>query len=325
MKAYKGKNGTIRLFRPLENMKRLFSSAKRIALPEFDPVEMLESIKRLVLIDADWIPEGRGYALYIRPTIIGTQDTLGVGCTNRALSFTICTPVGPYYSTGFKAVSLKGEIDCVRAWPGGTGNHKLGGYLWRRSHLFIIIRNYAPTILPQLLAGKEGFQQVLWMMGKDEMQVMEVGTMNVFCFWVNRESHHLELVTPMLDGTILPGVTRDSIIEIIKAIPNILGSKDGLISVIERPLYMREIVLAVEEGRMREMFGSGTAAVISPIKSISWVNPKTQSHELINIPLDFEDPSQESGPLARALLKVIYDIQYGDIQFRDWSVVIGNY
>lgn len=165
---------------------------------------------------------------------------------------------------------------------------------------------------------------MLWMMGKDEMQVMEVGTMNLFCFWVNGEKGTLELVTPILDGTILPGITRSSIIELVKSMPKILGQGDS-IYVVERPLYMREISMAVKDGRMREMFGSGTAAIISPIKSISWLNPATESHELLTLPLDPMDPSQESGPLARALLKTIYDIQYGDLQFKDWSVVIGNY
>jgi branched-chain amino acid aminotransferase len=132
---------------------------------------MLECIKELLRIDKDWIPTETGYSLYLRPTAIATQRTLGVGQSDSALLYCIASPVGPYYKTGFSAVSLYATRDFVRAWPGGTGDSKLGA-------------NYAPGILPQLEVAKQGYQQILWMFGKEDY-VTEVGTMNFFCYWVN--------------------------------------------------------------------------------------------------------------------------------------------
>lgn len=178
MKAYKDAQGRIRLFRPMKNMERLAASAQRLSLPSFDGKELLECIKELVRVDADWIPDERGYSLYIRPTMIGTQDTLGVAPANRALFFTIMSPVGPYYKTGFSAVSLIAEEKYVRAWPGGTGASKIGG-------------NYAPGILPQVKANEAGFQQILWLFGPDAL-ITEVGTMNLFIFWENEQHRKTE-------------------------------------------------------------------------------------------------------------------------------------
>lgn len=143
MKAYKDKQGKIRLFRPELNMNRLYKSSKRLSLPGFEKKELLECIKELVKVDEKWIPKERGYSLYIRPTMIGTQESLGVGPSGRAMFFCILSPVGPYYRTGFAAVSLLATTDYVRAWPGGTGDSKVGG-------------NYAPCIKPQTEAGREG-------------------------------------------------------------------------------------------------------------------------------------------------------------------------
>lgn len=132
LKAYRDSTGTIRLFRPDMNMQRFRQSAERLALPTFDPAELLELVRRLIRMDADWIPGEPGYSLYIRPTLIGTQESLGVAPPNKALLFVICSPVGPYYKTGFAAVSLFAEDRFVRAWPGGTGSYKIGAYgrLW---------------------------------------------------------------------------------------------------------------------------------------------------------------------------------------------------
>jgi len=208
MKAYKDKQGKIRLFRPDMNMKRLQRSCSRFALPSFDERELLECIKALMKLDARWIPAERGYSLYIRPTVIATQESLGVGQSSKSLLFVICSPVGPYYKTGFAAVSLLADPTNIRAWPGGCGDYKVGG-------------NYAPGILPQIKAANEGFQQNLWLFpqitkqGKVEHMLTEVGTMNLFIFWKNKEGR-TELVTPPLDGTILPGVTRDCILQLTR-------------------------------------------------------------------------------------------------------------
>ncbi|KAM6533071.1 branched-chain-amino-acid transaminase bat2 [Fusarium falciforme] len=161
MKAYKDKNGKVRLFRPDKNMARLNKSAARIALPTFEPKSFIELISKLL-------------SLYLRPTMIGTQKTLGVGAPGSALLYVIASPVGPYYPTGFKAVSLEATDYAVRAWPGGVGDKKLGA-------------NYAPCILPQLQAASRGFQQNLWLFGEEEY-VTEVGTMNMFVALKNKET-----------------------------------------------------------------------------------------------------------------------------------------
>lgn len=293
MKAYKDAHGKLRLFRPMMNMKRLATSAERLSLPVFDQEQFLECIKELVRVDKDWIPEERGYSLYIRPTIIGTQDWLGVGPTNRALLYAICCPVGPYYKTGFSAVSLLAEEKFVRAWPGGTGNCKAGG-------------NYAPGILPQAQASKAGHQQILWLFGLDSC-LTEVGTMNLFVFWKNEEGQK-ELITPPLDGTILPGVTRDSLLTLARHWNEFIVS--------ERKITMHQIIKASHENRLLEMFGSGTAAIVSPIKHIHWRGKG------FDIPLDPSKPDSQAGPLAKRFADTILDIQYGVKKFEDWSMVI---
>jgi branched-chain amino acid aminotransferase len=156
MKAYKDKQGRIRLFRPDMNMNRFLKSCKRLALPSFDRAQLLECIKGLLTVDQRWIPDQHGYSLYLRPTAIGTQESLGVGPSNRAMIFVIASPVGPYYKTGFNAVSLYASNRYVRAWPGGTGDCKIGG-------------NYAPGILPQIEVAKEGYAQNLWLFGQNDL------------------------------------------------------------------------------------------------------------------------------------------------------------
>ncbi|KAL3962557.1 hypothetical protein ACCO45_004080 [Purpureocillium lilacinum] len=153
MKAYKDKSGKVRLFRPDKNMARLNKSAARIALPTFEPSSFIQLISKLAQLDSRFIPDQRGYSLYLRPTMIGTQKTLGVGPPGSALLYVIASPVGPYYPTGFKAVSLEATDYAVRAWPGGVGDKKLGA-------------NYAPCIVPQLQAASRGYQQNLWLFGE---------------------------------------------------------------------------------------------------------------------------------------------------------------
>ncbi|KAH6577224.1 hypothetical protein BASA60_004159 [Batrachochytrium salamandrivorans] len=247
MKAYKDKQGKLRLFRPDMNVNRFYKSCKRLTLPTFDHDELLQLIKEFVKIESNWIPSERGYSLYLRPTAIATQESLGVGPSNRSLLFLIASPVGPYYKTGFSAVSLYASKDHVRAWPGGTGDAKVGA-------------NYAPGIRPQIEVAKQGYQQILWLFGPND-NVTEVGTMNFFMYWVNEDGVK-ELRTPPLDGTILPGVTRDSILT--------LSREWGDFKVTEGEISMKTVLKALEEGRVLEMFGAGTAAIVSPIKRIRY-------------------------------------------------------
>ncbi|KAK9695961.1 branched-chain-amino-acid transaminase bat2 [Basidiobolus ranarum] len=292
MKAYKDKKGRVRLFRPDLNMNRLRRSSERLTLPTFDTNELIECIKELVRADERWIPSERGYSLYIRPTMIGTSEFLGVGPSDRAMLFAICCPVGPYYKTGFKAVSLQATVDKIRAWPGGTGDAKIGG-------------NYAPGILPQINAMKKGFQQNLWLFGKDN-ELTEVGTMNCFVFLEN-EHGEKELVTPPLNGMILPGVTRDSILG--------LAREWNEFKVSERKITMSEIIKAEQDGRLIEMFGTGTACVVSPIKMIGFEGRE------IKVPLDPKDPNTQAGPLTKRFNDTLLGIQYGDIE-HPWSVLV---
>ncbi|KAJ3050216.1 branched-chain-amino-acid aminotransferase, partial [Quaeritorhiza haematococci] len=280
------------MFRPDMNMNRLHRSCKRLTLPTFDREELLECIKELLRVDEKWIPGERGYSLYLRPTVIATQESLGVGPSNKALLFVICSPVGPYYKTGFSAVSLYATKKYVRAWPGGTGDAKLGA-------------NYAAGIRPQIEVAKDGYQQILWLFGKEDL-VTEVGTMNFFCYWIN-ESGQKELLTPPLDGTILPGVTRDSILSLAK--------QWGEFTVSERPISMPQIEAAAKEGRLLELFGAGTAAIVSPIKKIHYDGRD------VNVPLDPSDPKAQAGPLARRFADIIMGIQYGEVPHK-WSVVV---
>ncbi|KAJ3413748.1 branched-chain-amino-acid aminotransferase [Chytridiales sp. JEL 0842] len=292
MKAYKDKNGKIRMFRPDMNMQRFLKSCKRLALPAFNPDELLESIKELLRVDERWIPSERGYSLYIRPTAIATQESLGVGPSSKAMIFVITCPVGPYYKTGFAAVSLSATSHYIRAWPGGTGDAKVGG-------------NYAPGIRPQIEVAKQGYQQNLWLFGPND-NLTEVGTMNLFVFWKNAQGEK-ELVTPPLDGTILPGVTRASILD--------LARSWGEFKVTEKPITMAELTQSIAENRLIEMFGSGTAAIVSPIKRIGY---KGQDY---HIPLDPANKEAQAGPLTKRFADTIMGIQYGEIPHK-WSVVI---
>ncbi|KAL6352832.1 hypothetical protein LRP88_13305 [Fusarium phalaenopsidis] len=293
MKAYKDKNGKVRLFRPDKNMARLNKSAARIALPTFEPKSFIELISKFAQLDSRFIPDKRGYSLYLRPTMIGTQKTLGVGAPGSALLYVIASPVGPYYPTGFKAVSLEATDYAVRAWPGGVGDKKLGA-------------NYAPCILPQLQAASRGFQQNLWLFGEEEY-VTEVGTMNMFVALKNKETGQKELVTAPLDGTILEGVTRDSVLALARErlVPE--GWK-----VSERKYTMKELADASKEGRLLEAFGAGTAAIVSPVRSISWKG------ELVNCGLS---ETEESGEIALKMKEWIEGIQYGDEE-HEWSYVV---
>ncbi|KAB5542881.1 aminotransferase [Coniochaeta sp. 2T2.1] len=292
MKAYKDSKGQIRLFRPDKNMARFNKSAARIALPTFAPTALIDLIAQFAKLESRFIPEQKGYSLYIRPTMIGTQKTLGVGPPGSALLYVIASPVGPYYPTGFKAVSLEATDYAVRAWPGGVGDSKLGA-------------NYAPCIVPQREAMSRGFQQNLWLFGEEEY-VTEVGTMNLFAAIKNRETGVKELVTAPLDGTILQGVTRDSVLAL---------ARERLVpegwEVSERKFTMKELNDASEEGRLLEVFGAGTAAIVSPVRAISWKG------KLVNCGLK---DHEEAGETALRMKNWIEGIQYGEEE-HEWSYV----
>jgi branched-subunit amino acid aminotransferase/4-amino-4-deoxychorismate lyase len=216
--------------------------------------------------------------------MIGTQRTLGVGPPASALLYVIASPVGPYYPTGFKAVSLEATDYAVRAWPGGVGDKKLGA-------------NYAPCIVPQMQAASRGFHQNLWLFGEEEY-VTEVGTMNLFAAIKNKETGQPELLTAPLDGTILEGVTRDSILGLARERLVPKGWK-----VLEQKFTMKDIADAADEGRMMEIFGAGTAAIVSPVRKISWKG------RLVDCGLE---DHVEAGPIAQQMKDWMEAIQYGD-------------
>ena len=292
MKAYKSpSDGSLRLFRPDKNMTRFNSSCARIALPSFDGDALTSLIGKMCKMDARFIPDQPGFSLYLRPTMIGTQRTLGVGPPGSALLFVIASPVGPYYPTGFKAISLEATDYAVRAWPGGVGDKKLGA-------------NYAPCIVPQLNAAKRGFHQNLWLFGEEE-RLTEVGTMNLFVCIKDKETGQKELVTAPLDGTILNGVTRDSVLALAR---ERMASKGWKIS--ERYMTMPEMAQCEDEGRLLEVFGAGTAAIVSPVRKISWKG------RLIDCGLS---EAEEAGEVALQMKGWIENIQYG-IEEHPWSV-----
>lgn len=292
LKAYRDKHDKIRMFRPDKNVARMNTSAERICLPTFDGEEFLKLMNEFLKVDEKFVPRGDGFSLYLRPTIIGTTATLGVSTPDRALLYMIASPVGPYYSTGFKAVSLEATDYAVRAWPGGVGNKKLGA-------------NYAPCVKPQLEAAKKGYQQNLWLFG-EEGYVTEVGTMNVFFVFKNSDGKK-ELVTAPLDGTILEGVTRDSVLSLAKA-----NLSDAEWTISERKFTMSEVKDRAAKGELVEAFGSGTAALVSPIKNIGWRG------EDIAVPL----AAGEAGELTVQIADWIKKVQYGETEFENWSRVV---
>jgi len=278
------------------NVERMLNSCETLSFPKFDGKEFMKCLSELLKIDKRWIPQEYRYSLYIRPTIIGTTATLGVAPAKNIKLYVILSPVGPYFKEGFKAVSLLATNEHVRAWPRGTGASKLGA-------------NYAPTVRAQQEAALQGYSQIMWLFpnaGDNEDYITEVGTMNQFIFWKNEKGME-ELITSPLDGTILPGVTRDSIIELAK--------NWGEFKVTERPVKMSEIVRASEENRILEVFASGTAAIVSPVKMIGYKDRKYK------IPLDPKNPSEQAGPLTRRFMKSIMDIQYGIVD-HPWSVIV---
>ena len=271
LKAYKGKDNGIYLFRSRDNFERLNRSAKRLCMPEVDIDLVMEGMKKLILLDRDWIPQSEGTSLYIRPTMLATEPHLGVRPAKSYLFFIIIGPVGAYYKEGLNPVKIYVEDFFVRAAIGGTGEAKTAG-------------NYAASLLAAEEAKKKGFTQVLWLDAAERKYVEEVGTMNIF-FLIDDE-----LLTAPLNGSILPGVTRDSVIRIVK---------DWGLKITERSLVIDEVIDAANNGRLKEAFGTGTAAVISPVGQITY---KGEDHIVAG---------GKMGELSRRLYDEIVAIQYG--------------
>lgn len=297
MKAYKDNNNNIRLFRPLENVKRLDSSMKRLGMPclsSLDKESLIECLKKLLRQDAEWVPDRDGFSMYLRPTVVGTSPYLGVQAAEHVKLFVIMSPVGPYFRSGFSPIKLFADTENIRAWPGGVGNVKIGG-------------NYGSTILPSRDAmEKHGCSQVLWLYGSDHF-VTEVGSMNIFFVLRIPNSDDCELVTaPLTNGDILPGVTRSSILDLVREEQQQL--RHLRLKASERWISMKELQQAEKEGRLLESFGAGTAAVVCPVKSILYGDSEIKC---VN----------ELGPVTKTIHKVVTDIQYGRQTYKDWSVL----
>jgi len=268
VKAYKDPEGNPVIFRPQDNWKRMNRSAIRMGMPPIPEELFMEGMRQLIDLDKDWIPEADRTSLYIRPFMMATDEFIGIKPTTRFRFMIITSPAGPYYA---EPVSIYVDENYVRAFPGGVGFTKAAG-------------NYGGSMYPMTEVRKKGYHQVLWMDGLEHKYVQEIGTMNVFFMLGDT------IVTPDLSDTILAGVTRDSVIEILK--------EHGY-NVEERPLHIDEIVEAYRAGQLKEAFGTGTAASIAPIADLTYRDEKMAL------------PPQEEWKLAPWLRDELNAIRYG--------------
>ena len=284
LKAYRTPDGSIQLFRPDKNIERMNNTNDRLCIPRIDPVDALDAIKAIVEVEKDWVPDVDGTSLYIRPFIIATDVHIGVHPSKSYKFMIILSPVGAYYAEGIKPVKIFIEREYVRAVRGGTGYAKVGG-------------NYACSLIGQEKAEKMGYSQVLWLDGIEHKYIDEVGAMNVF-FVIDGT-----VITPTLEGgNILPGVTRASCLKLLEN----MGYK-----VEERKLSEEEVVEAYKNGKLDEAFGTGTAAVVSPIGLLDDGNIKMT----IN--------GGEIGPVAQKLYDTLTGIQWGKIEDSfGWTVKV---
>jgi branched-chain amino acid aminotransferase len=282
-KAYRSKKNEILLFRPRENARRLNRSLQRLCMPEIPEEMFLEAECELLKLEKRWVPGQKGASLYIRPTVIGTEAALGVKPSSEYLFYIILSPVGPYFKEGFDPVSLWVSETYSRAGSGGTGEAKTGG-------------NYSGSLLATREATQKGYSQVLWLDAGEHRFVEEVGAMNIF-FVLDGT-----LVTPSLDGTILHGVTRKSVLE--------LAPELGL-PVEERRIAIEEVIDGMRTGKLTEIFGAGTAAVISPVGKIAF---RGEDHVVGN---------NQTGPWAQKIFATLTGIQYGEIEDkRGWVFIV---
>jgi len=283
LKAYKTESGEIQLFRPKDNLKRLNTSGNMLCMPELDEEFILEALMELLKVEKDWVPSEPGTSLYIRPAIIATDPYIGLRSSHTYRFFIILSPVGAYYPEGFDPIKIWVTTEYVRAVRGGVGQAKTAG-------------NYAASLYATQLANQDGYTQVMWLDGVELKYVEEVGSMNIF-FVIGDE-----LITPELNRSILSGVTRDSVIKMAKS----WGLK-----VVERKISIDEIYDAHKSGELKEIFGSGTAAVISPVGKI-----KYDGNEIT-----IGDGSV--GPLSERLFQDLMNIQYGKAEDSfDWIVPV---
>lgn len=285
LKVFRTEDGRLVCFRPEENAKRMNRSAARLCMPEMSTEVFLDALKDLVQLDKEWVPDLPGTSLYVRPTMIGVEKFLGLKPGDEFLFYIILSPVGPYFKDGFKPVSIFVEEEMVRAAVGGVGDAKTGG-------------NYAASLLAGEKAKKLGFSQVLWLDGKEHKYVEEVGAMNIFFVYDKT------LVTPPLNGSILPGITRKSVLEIAQD----LGYKAE-----ERPLHIDEVFADIKAGKITEVFGCGTAAVISPVGLLHY---KGEDHVINN---------NETGTVTENLYNQLVGMQYGIKEDKyNWLYEIGK-
>ncbi len=274
MKAYRNANGDIVMFRPMENIRRLNNSAERLCLPEIDEEACLDILKTIVELEKDWVPHSEGTSLYIRPYLYGNDPHLGVHAVHNATFVVICSPVGAYYAEGIKPVKIAIESEDVRAVRGGTGYAKCGG-------------NYAASLRAGKRAEEKGYTQVLWLDGVERKYIEEVGAMNVM-FKINGT-----VITPALTGSVLPGITRKSCVEVLRS---------WGYNVEERLFSVDELTEAAENGTLEEAWGTGTAAVVSPIGNLYY---KDNAYTVSN---------NEIGALTQKLYDELTGIQWGKVE-----------
>ena len=274
LKAYRRKDGKVQLFRPIENIRRMNNSAERLCLPSIPEDIAMEILTKFVEIEQDWTPNAEGTSLYLRPYMFGNDESLGVHAVHNATYVIIASPVGSYYKEGINPVKIMIEDEDVRAVRGGTGYAKCGG-------------NYAASNRAGQRAEQKGYSQVLWLDGVERKYIEEVGAMNVM-FKIGDE-----IVTPMLSGSILPGITRKSCIEVLK---------DKGYKVSERLLSIDELDEALKNGDLKEAWGCGTAAVVSPIGELCYKDVK--------YPIN----NGEIGEVTQMLYDTLTGIQWGKIE-----------
>ena len=283
MKAYRGSDDSIYLFRPDMNAKRANQSNQRLCIPEIPEDMFVEAVKAVVDVDRDWVPSDPGTSLYIRPFVIATDAFLGVAPSKTYLFMVILSPSGAYYESGLEPVGIWIEDEYVRAVKGGMGFAKTGG-------------NYAASLIAQVKAHDSGYSQVLWLDGVERKYIEEVGAMNI-CFKISGK-----VVTPMLNGSILPGITRNSILQVCR---------DWGYEVEERRISVDELVAAAKDGTLEEVFGTGTAAVVSPVNKLRYED------DVMNI------GDGSIGELTQKLYDELTGIQWGEREdTRGWRVTV---
>ncbi len=283
MKAYRRADGHIQIFRPEMNARRMIKSNERLCMPAFPEDMFVEAVKALVEVEKDWVPSAPNTSLYIRPFMFATESALGVHMAKSYKFMVICCPVGAYYATGLAPVKILVEDELVRAVKGGTGFTKCGG-------------NYAGSIAGQVKAEKLGYAQVLWLDGETRTYVEEVGTMNIMFKIAG------EIWTAPIEGTVLPGVTRDSMIQLLR---------DWGYKVREERLSIHDLMKAGHDGTLEEVYGTGTAAVISPVGELRYKDDVV----VIN--------NGETGELTQKLYDTLTGIQWGNVEDTyGWTTVV---